>query len=78
MIAQVSGLEVGTITFNINNAHIYDRHIETLQEQLKGELHEQPTVTINSDVTSFYDFTVEDVTVSNYTNNGKFKYEVAI
>lgn len=78
MIAQVSGLEVGTICFNIDSLHVYDRHVDKLKEQINGELHEQPTVWINPDVTSFYDFTIDDVKVENYKHNGKFKYEIAI
>lgn len=78
MIAQVSGLEVGTICFNIDNLHVYDRHIETFKKQINGKLHHQPTVWINPNVTSFYDFTIEDVKVKDYKHNGKFKYEIAI
>lgn len=78
MVAQVSNMEVGTITFNIDNAHIYSRHLDKAKEQINGELHEQPTVWINPDVTSFYDFTIDDVKVENYKHNGKFKYEIAI
>lgn len=78
MIAQVSDLEVGTICFNIDNLHVYDRHIETFKKQINGKLHHQPTVWINPNITSFYDFTIEDVKVKNYKHNGKFKYEIAI
>lgn len=78
MIAQVSELEVGTICFNIDNLHVYDRHIKTFKKQINGKLHHQPTVWINPNVTSFYDFTIEDVKVKDYKHNGKFKYEIAI
>lgn len=77
MIAQVSGLEVGTICFNIDNLHVYDRHVDKLKEQINGELHKQPIVKLNPNIKSFYDFKPEDVIVENYENNGKFKYEVA-
>ena len=77
MIAQVSNLEVGTICFNIDNLHVYDRHVDTLKEQIKGELHKQPIVKINPEINSFYKFKPEDVTIEKYENNGKYKYEVA-
>lgn len=77
MIAQVSGLEVGTICFNMDNLHVYDRHVNTLKEQINGELHEQPIVKLNPNIKSFYDFKPEDVIIENYENNGRFKYEVA-
>lgn len=78
MIAQVSELPVGELCFNIDNAHIYDRHIEKLSEQIEGETHELPEVWINPDVKSFYDFTLDDIKVLGYNNNGIFKYEIAI
>ena len=78
LIAQVSGYEVGELCFNIDNAHIYDRHLELAVEQISGEVHETPTVWINPSVTSFYDFTLSDIKVEKYEHNGNFKYEIAI
>lgn len=78
LIAQVSGYEVGELCFNIDNAHIYDRHLELAKEQIQGETHELPTVWINPEIKSFYDFTVDDIKVENYKHNGSFSYEIAI
>ena len=78
LIAQVSDMEVGELCFNIDNAHIYDRHLELAMEQIQGEVHEAPTVWINPDVKSFYDFTLDDIKVENYKHNGSFQYEIAI
>lgn len=78
MIAQVTGHEVGELCFNIDNAHIYDRHLETIEKQIEGALHELPIVWINPEVKSFYDFKLDDIKVENYKNNGSFKYEIAI
>jgi thymidylate synthase len=78
MIAQVSGLEVGEICFNIDNAHIYDRHIEPLTEQIERETFEAPEVWINPTITSFYEFTADDIKISNYNHGPKVPLEVAI
>ena len=78
MIAQVTGHEVGELCFNIDNAHIYDRHLETIKKQIEGEVHELPTIWINPEVKSFYDFTLDDIKVVDYTHNGTFSYEIAI
>lgn len=79
MIAQVTGHEVGEICFNIDNAHIYDRHLELIEQQIEGEIsEEEPTIWINPEVKSFYDFTVDDIKVENYNHNGSFSYEIAI
>lgn len=78
MIAQVSGIPVGELCFNIDNAHIYDRHIDKLQNQIQGEIHETPEIWINPEVKSFFEFTLEDIKIIDYKNNGSFKYEIAI
>ncbi len=79
MFCQVLGYEIGELVFNINDAHVYERHIETLEEQLKSETFKAPTLRLNPDVKSFYDFTIQDFDLSNYqTGEGSFKYEVAI
>lgn len=78
MIAQVSNLEVGELCFNIDIPHVYDRHVEGLQEQIKGEIHDEPTFKLNKEVKSFYDFTIDDIEIDGYEFSGKFNYEVAI
>lgn len=78
LIAQVTGHEVGTICFNIDNAHVYDRHIEPLKKQIQRRIYDAPEVQINSNVKSFYDFTLDDIKVINYKHNGTIRFEVAI
>lgn len=78
LIAQVTNKEVGEICFNIDNAHIYDLHMEPLLEQVKRETYDAPNVWINPDVKSFYDFTIDDIVVSDYKHGEKVKLEVAI
>ena len=71
LIGDVTDRKIGTICFNIDNAHIYDRHMEPLLEQIKRQTHEAPTITINPDVKSFYDFTIDDIKVENYNHSGR-------
>lgn len=78
LIAQVTGHKVGTICFNIDNAHVYDRHIEALKEQIQKPIYDAPEVQINPNVKSFYDFTLDDIKVINYKHNGTIRLEVAI
>ena len=78
LIAQVTNKEVGEICFNIDNAHIYDLHMEPLLEQVKRETHDAPNIWINPDVKSFYDFTIDDIIVSDYKHGEKVKLEVAV
>lgn len=78
MVAQVTGLEVGTICFNIDNAHIYERHMDKLLDQIQRPMHPAPDLWINPEITSLYDFKIEDIQVTNYKNEGSIPMEVAI
>ena len=78
IMAQVLGYELGDYIFHIGDAHIYDRHIDTLSEQLGAETFPAPTLWINPDKKNFYDFDTEDFKLENY-QHGKFRrMEVAI
>lgn len=78
VIAQVSGLMPGEMVFSIFDGHLYERHIETMKEQMANECYEPATITINPEVTSFYEFTEDDVIIEGYESHGKYEYEVAI
>ena len=66
MFAQVSGLEPGELVHVIADAHIYDRHIETVKEVIAKEQYPAPKLIINKDVKDFYDFKVEDFQLVDY------------
>lgn len=78
MIAQVTGYEMGTLTFNINDAHIYEYHVEPLLEQIEREPYEAPTLWINPFVENFDDFTIDDFELIEYRHHPSIKMEVAI
>ncbi|MCY7948022.1 thymidylate synthase [Bacillus atrophaeus] len=77
LIAQVTGHKVGEICFNIDNAHIYDRHMDHLKNQIRKPMHRAPKVWINPDIKSFYDFTIDDIKVLDYEHEKGIKLEVA-
>lgn len=80
MVAQVTGLKPGLLTHVINNAHIYENHVEALKLQLtrKDEAFEAPKFWINPEVKDFYDFTADDVKLIDYKHHGKLDMEVAV
>lgn len=78
MIAQVTGYELGTLTFDIDDCHLYDRHIEPLKEQIQREPLPAPKLWINPNVTNFYDFTPDDFDLIDYKYHSAIKMEVAI
>ena len=66
MFAQVSGLKAGTLVHVIADAHIYDRHVDLVNEVINKPQHKAPTLKINPNVKNFYDFTVDDFELIDY------------
>ena len=70
MFAQVTDLEVGTLTHNIGDCHIYDRHIPLVKKLLEAESKEvHPKLKIKNPTKNFYDFKVEDFEIEGYDYN---------
>ena len=81
MMAREAGLEVGTLTHNIGDCHIYDRHIPLVKQLLEAEgMDVHPKLVINNPSNNFYDFKVEDFEIQGYDYNHDVnigKFEVA-
>ncbi|KAA6452013.1 thymidylate synthase [Bacillus swezeyi] len=78
MIAQVLGYELGEYIFNIGDCHIYTRHIDNLNIQMKREQYAAPKLWINPDIKDFYDFTIDDFKLVDYKHGDKLTFEVAV
>lgn len=80
MIAQVSGLRPGLFTHVINNAHIYENHVEALKTQLarRNEAYPAPRLQLNPEIKDFYDFKPEDIVLENYQHLGKLPMKVSV
>ena len=74
MFAQVAGLEVGTLTHNIGDCHIYDRHVTLIEKLMEAEAKDVcPKLKINNPTKNFYDFKVEDFEIEGYDYNKDIK-----
>ena len=74
MFAQVAGLEVGTLTHNIGDCHIYDRHVPLIEKLIEAEAKDVcPKLKINNPTKNFYDFKVEDFEIEGYDYNKDIK-----
>ena len=76
-IAQVTGHGVGMMTFDIFNAHIYDRHVDSLKKQIHLPTYEAPGWELNLDINNFYDFTEHDFKLVDYQCGPAIKLPVA-
>ncbi len=74
MFAQCSGLEVGTLTHNIGDCHIYDRHIPLIKKLIEAEPKDiHPKLVIKNNTKNFYEFKVEDFEIQGYDYNKEIK-----
>ena len=78
MIAQVCNLEAGDFIHTFGDAHIYSNHFEQMQLQLDRETRNLPTIKINSEVSSIFDFKFEDFILENYNPHPHIKGKVAV
>jgi len=66
MIAQVCGLKAGEFVHTLGDTHLYLNHLEQVDEQLSREPRALPTMRLNPDVKSVFDFRYEDFTLEGY------------
>ena len=80
LIAQSAGLRPGLFTHVINNAHIYENHVEAMKTQLarRDQAMDAPKLILNSDIHDFYGFTPDDIRLDDYQHLGKLSMEVAV
>ncbi|MDG1438700.1 MAG: thymidylate synthase [Emcibacteraceae bacterium] len=78
MMAQVCGLEYGDFVHTFGDAHLYLNHMEQIELQLSRDLKPRPTMAINPDVKSIFDFKFEDFELQNYEAHPHIKGLVAV
>ncbi len=66
MIAKECGLEPGEFIHTLGDAHLYLNHEEQAKEQLSREPRKLPTMYLNPEVKSIFDYTYEDFTLEGY------------
>ena len=66
MIAQECGLQAGEFVHTLGDTHLYLNHMEQVDEQLARTPRALPTMRLNPDVKSVFDFRYEDFTLEGY------------
>lgn len=66
MMAQVTGLRAGDFVHTLGDTHVYRNHFDQVRLQLTREPRPLPTMTLNPDVKSIFDFTYDDFTLTGY------------
>lgn len=78
MASQQCGYEAGELVISFGDYHLYSDHVETMKVQLERPTHPLPTMRLNPDVTSVFDFKYEDFTLEHYTSEAKLSYPISV
>ena len=78
MVAQVSGLRPGEFIHTFGDAHLYSNHLEQAETQLQREPRPLPTLVLNPEVRSLFDFRYEDFRLENYDPHPRIAAPVAV
>ena len=78
MIAQVCDLQPGDFIHTFGDAHLYLNHLEQVDLQLSREPYPLPTMSLNPDIKSVFDFTYDDITLNNYQSHPAIKAPIAV
>ena len=78
MVAQVTNLTPHEFVHTIGDAHIYSNHFDQINLQLTRTPKRLPTLKINPNVKSIYDFKYEDFTLENYDPYPLIRGKVAV
>jgi thymidylate synthase len=78
MVAQVCDLEAGEFIHTFGDAHLYSNHLEQAKEQLSRAPRPLPTMRLNPEVRSIFDFRFGDFTLENYDPHPAIKAPIAV
>ena len=78
MVAQACGLEPGEFVHTFGDAHLYSNHVDQAREQLSRTPRPLPTMRLNPDVDSVFDFTLDDFELVGYDPHSPIRAAVAV
>lgn len=78
MIAQVTDLKPKELIISLGDAHIYKDHVQHIQEQLKREPREPPTLYLNPNIKNIDDFKMSDIELLNYKHHPPINMSMAV
>lgn len=78
MIAHVTNLKAHEIIWSGGDCHIYHNHYDAVNTQLERTPGDLPTLSLDPEVTSIFDFTPESIRLENYEPQGRISAPIAV
>ncbi|MBN1413467.1 MAG: thymidylate synthase [Bacteroidales bacterium] len=78
MVAQVTDLRPGEFIHTLGDAHIYNNHFEQVKLQLTREPRNLPSMQLNPNVRSLFEYTFQDFRLENYNPYPHIKGEISV
>lgn len=78
MVAQVCDLEPGEFIHTFGDVHVYNNHREQIELQLTREPKPLPTMKLNPEIKSIFDFDFDDFELMNYQFHPPIKGAVSV
>lgn len=78
MMAQVCDLKVGDFVHTLGDAHLYSNHMEQVDLQISRNPLPLPSLKLNPDIKSIFDFKFDDFEVVDYESHEHIKAPVAV
>jgi thymidylate synthase len=78
MIAHVTNMVPGTFTHSHGDTHLYTNHLNQIKLQTSREPKALPSLWLNPEIKSLFDFKYDDIKLLNYNPHPTIKAEVAV
>ena len=78
MMAQVCGLEAGEFIHSFGDVHLYHNHVEQAKCQLQRTPRPLPSMHLNPEISSIFDFQYQDFWLEDYHPHDAIKAKVAV
>lgn len=76
LLAKHCGLEAHEFIYYLGNAHIYESHLDAIEEQLQRVPYKFPTVAVNIKRENINDYTIDDFELRDYKSHEVIKMKM--